>query len=382
MKNKPYIPFLLPNNNLIDMQKIIMPLIEANKKIVIYNEKLKNTKVRPQYLLELFSLREAVESTKIEGTQVTMDDMLEYRAQKRNSTNDINEVVNYMDALTQGKELLRTLPICTNLIRSVHKILMSKRARGYNSIIPGDLRTTQNFLGPEGCSIDNATYIPPEPQLVPEYLSNLDKFINNEASLDALIKVALLHSQFETIHPFSDGNGRTGRILIPLYLYNIGLISEPNFFVSESLEKDRYKYYMLLNNTRVTISDKEYYPEKYEHDMQLARENTTDWINFFLGTCIQQADKNIIKIDKINSLYEDIIEKCKTITNSTLLLSVIDVIFQYPVFTANTIKQEIDIASATLNNHLKTLCQNKIIYTDNAVRNRKYYLYELISIIS
>lgn len=380
MKN-PYVPFILPNNDLVDLNRLINKVVKANRDIAVYNEKLKSSKVRPELLLGLLSLREAIESTKIEGTQVTMDEMLEYRAEEKKSTNDIIEVMNYYKALDTGEELLKTLPISTRLIKKIHHILMSGNVRGKGQIIPGEFRTSQNFIGPKGATIENASYIPPEPQLVDKYISNLEKFINEETETDDLIKIAIIHAQFETIHPFSDGNGRTGRILVPLYLYEKGLISKANFFVSESLEKDKFKYYLLLNNTRVVVSDKEYDKERYAKDMQKARDSFTEWIEFFLAACINQAEKNIDKIDKINKLYEDVMEKSKTLVRSSSILDVINVIFEYPIFTSKILKQNILIAPATLNGYLKKLVDARIIYTDGRSRNRKYFFYDLMNII-
>lgn len=227
---------------------------------------------------------------------------------------------------------------------------MQGDARGASSVVAGEFRTIQN----KDASIENATYIPVEPQLISEYMGNLENYINEYEVDLPLIKIALIHSQFETIHPFADGNGRTGRILVPLYLFSEKVIDEPNFLVSESLEKDKYKYYALLNNTRV---------------------------EFFLNACITQADKNINKIDDINKLYEATIAKVKNITKTTMI-DVIDIIFMYPIFTTTKIRTKLNISASTLNNYLNQLCENKIIYSDGSARNRKYFFYDLISIIS
>lgn len=382
MRKRPYVPYQLPIPELLDMQRLISPLMNAGTKIAVYNEKLKSTKVNHTNLLELFALKEAVESTKIEGTQVTMDEMLNYRAVEKRATSDILEVVNYMKALREGQSLLIRYPISSSLIKKLHQILMRGNARGGSSVVAGEFRTIQNFLGPKGSTMENATYIPPEPQLVQEYISNLEKYINEDKSDLPLIKVAILHSQFETIHPFTDGNGRTGRILVPLYLYSEKVIDEPNFLVSESLEKDKYKYYALLNNTRVVIPDKQYYPDEYEKKRMEAKKSMTEWVEFFLNACVSQADKNIQKIDEVNLLYENTVKKAKEITNTTTMIDVIDMIFIYPIFTTANIRTNLEISVSTLNNYLNKLCESNVIYSDGAPRNRKYFFYDLISIIS
>ena len=376
----PYIPFILPNDDLIDINKIINKLINANTKIAVYNEKLKNSKIRSELLMDLLSLKEAMESTKIEGTQVTMDEMFEYKADEKHPTNDITEVINYYTALKIGEDLLRTLPISGRFVKKLHEILMSGNVRGGNKS-PGNFRTTQNYIGPKGCTIETASFVPPEPQLVDEYMSNLEKYINEYDDINDLIKLALIHSQFETIHPFLDGNGRIGRILIPLYLFDKKILRNANFFVSESLEKNKFKYYQLLNNTRVVITDEEDNKEQYLKDMQTAKNNFTEWVEFFLESCIKQCDKDLEKIDAIDSLYEKISDKAKALIRTPGILQVIDLIFEYPIFTTKLIRDKIKIAPATLNGYLAKLVEAKVIYSDGKNRNRKYFFYDLLNII-
>ena len=376
----PYIPFILPNDDLIDINKIINKLINANTKIAVYNEKLKNSKIRSELLMDLLSLKEAMESTKIEGTQVTMDEMFEYKADEKHPTNDITEVINYYTALKIGEDLLRTLPISGRFVNKLHEILMSGNVRGGNKS-PGNFRTTQNYIGPKGCTIETASFVPLEPQLVDEYMSNLEKYINEYDDINDLIKLAIIHSQFETIHPFLDGNGRIGRILIPLYLFDKKILRNANFFVSESLEKNKFKYYQLLNNTRVVITDEEDNKEQYLKDMQTAKNNFTEWVEFFLESCIKQCDKDLEKIDAIDSLYEKISDKAKALIRTPGILQVIDLIFEYPIFTTKLIRDKIKIAPATLNGYLAKLVEAKVIYSDGKNRNRKYFFYDLLNII-
>ena len=376
----PYIPFILPNDDLIDINKIINKLINANTKIAVYNEKLKNSKIRSELLMDLLSLKEAMESTKIEGTQVTMDEMFEYKADEKHPTNDITEVINYYTALKIGEDLLRTLPISGRFVKKLHEILMSGNVRGGNKS-PGNFRTTQNYIGPKGCTIETASFVPPEPQLVDEYMSNLENYINEYDDINDLIKLAIIHSQFETIHPFLDGNGRLGRILIPFYLFDKKILRNANFFVSESLEKDKFKYYQLLNNTRVVITDEEDNKEQYLKDMQTAKNNFTEWVEFFLESCIKQCDKDLEKIDAIDSLYEKISDKAKELIRTPGILQVIDLIFEYPIFTTKLIRDKIKIAPATLNGYLAKLVEAKVIYSDGKNRNRKYFFYDLLNII-
>ncbi|WP_298841043.1 Fic family protein [uncultured Clostridium sp.] len=377
---KPYLPFTLPNDKLIDKERLFNKVIQANKEIAIYNEKLKSSKVRPDLLMDLFSLKEALESSKIEGTQATIDEMLEYRSDEKNVTDDIKEVTNYYIALQEGVYGLKILPLSSRLIKNLHKTLLGGGVRG-GSKTPGEFRSVQNYIGTQGSNIENASYIPPEPQLVDSFMSNLDEFINENDDINDLIKIALIHAQFETIHPFLDGNGRIGRILIPLYLYNKGFISSANLFVSESLEKDKYKYYDLLNATRFNVTDKEDDEDQYEKDIVAVRKIYSDWIDFFLSACINESNKLIDKIEKINELYNVSMNKSIKIINSNKMRQVIDVIFEFPIFTKNKIKSKMTIPVTTLDNYLRKLVEAKIIYSDGKHRNRKYYFYDLINIL-
>lgn len=369
---KPYEPFKLPIDSLINVNAFINELLEANKILGIYQVLLEKSKIDPELLLAPITLQEAIQSTRIEGTQVTLDDMLEYGADENKKNIDIEEVLNYSTALIKGESLLKSIPISARLIKEMHKILLSGEVRG-NSRNPGEFRSIQNFIGPQGCTIQTASYIPPEPQLVPDYMSNLEKYINEPTdNLNDLIRIAIIHAQFETIHPFLDGNGRIGRILIPLYLYDKNLISSPNFFISESLEKDKFKYYKLLNDTRVDTS---------EENKGTASKRWTEWIKFFINAVIIQGNKNIKLIDSIDNLYNSTINSSRKLINNNKLIDIINVMFEKPIFTKKTILERVEIPSSTLGVYLNKLEDEKLIYSDGKSRNKKYYFYDLINIL-
>ncbi len=369
---KPYEPFTLPIDKLININEFINELLEANKLIGVYEVLLSRSKIDPKLLLTPITLQEAIQSTKIEGTQVTLDDMLEYGADESKKNNNIKEVINYSMALRKGESLIRRIPISARLIKEMHKILLSGELRG-NSRNSGEFRSIQNFIGPQGCTIQTASYIPPEPQLVPDYMSNLERYINEPTdNLNDLIRIAIIHAQFETIHPFLDGNGRIGRILIPLYLYDKKFISSPNFFISESLEKDKFKYYKLLNDTRVVIS---------EDSIEVASQRWNAWIKFFINAIINQANKNIILIEKIDNLYNETLNNSKVLINSNRLIDIVNVMFEKPIFTKKTILENVDIPSSTLGVYLNKLEEKQVIYSNGKSRNKKYYFYDLINIL-
>ncbi|WP_352408824.1 Fic family protein [Lawsonibacter hominis] len=369
---KPYVPFTLPLQDIININEFINELLEANKLIAIYEVLLSKSKLDPNLLLAPITLKEAIQSTRIEGTQITLDDMLEYGVDESNSTVDIREVLNYSRALSEGENLIKRLPISSRVIKELHRILLEGDVRG-NSRNPGEFRAIQNFIGPPGCTIQTASFIPPEPQLVPEYMSNLEKYINEPMdNLNDIIRIAIIHAQFETIHPFLDGNGRIGRILVPLYLYDKGVISSPNFFVSESLEKDKFKYYKLLNDIRVEFS---------EETKELAIQRWNEWIKFFINATIIQSKKNIKLIEDIDTLYNKTVNNSRELINSNKLIDIIKTMFKKPIFTKKNVLEYVDIPSSTLGVYLNKLEEAHIIYSDGKVRNKKYYFYDLIDIL-
>jgi Fic family protein len=359
---KPFVPYELPIDEKIQPMNFYNELINASTNFGKYQVMLKKSKVNEYFLITPFTLQEAVQSSKIEGTQVTFDEVLEFDIDNNKKNNEAQEVLNYYDALKFGERALDKYPISTRLFKRLHEILLSDGVRGQNRA-PGEYRSIQNFIGPEGCTIDSATFIPPKPQLVDSCMSNLEKYINNpKDDLHPLVRVAIIHSQFETIHPFLDGNGRIGRILIPLYLYDVNLIDSPNLFISEVLEKDKHKYYRLLNGTR--------------------KENGwNDWIKFFLESVNKQTKKNINLIEEIDKLYENDLEEMMNLINSTNVVDLLKGMFQKPIFNVKTISSLTGIADTTCRRYLSILEEEKVIFSDNKKRNRKYYYYNLLDLL-
>lgn len=374
---KPYVPFDLPLNELVDVNYFLNELIDAATYLTLYDKCLAKSKLDPSLLMGHISLKEAVQSTRIEGTQATLSDMLEHNADEKIINTDILEVLNYSKALSIGESMLRDFPISVRFIKRLHSTLLEGNVRGKNRN-PGELRSIQNFIGPSGCTINNATFIPPEPQLVPEYMSNLEKYINEpEDNLNELIRIAIIHAQFETIHPFLDGNGRIGRILIPLYLYDKSVLKRPIFFLSESLEKDKFKYYKLLNDVRVSISE-----DNYESDFGVAKKNWCEWIKFFLEAVTTQSKKNIDLIERIDTLYEETIESLRKVIGSDRVIDIARFMLKNPIFTKKKMSEELGYPVSTVGNYLSKLENENIIFSDGRVRNKKYYLYSLIDILN
>lgn len=358
MKNsKPFIPLELPFTDLIDESAFINDIVKASESLATFNFQMQSIKTNDVFLLHHLLRRESYYSTKIEGTTTTFDKI--YEAELRGSfsnDNNLMEVMAYAEAIYYAEQKIKEIPISTRLFREIHKILLSPNARGTVSGA-GEYRTVQNFVG---------EHTPPEPQLVNMYMSNLEKYINQELNdgLQPLVKAAIIHAQFETIHPFIDGNGRMGRVLIPLFLYQIGKINNPYFFMSKALEQDRYKYYTFLHNTRKNT-----------------KEAYTEWIVFFLQAVTKQTESDTRFIKDVNKLYENTIKKIKTISRSNGMMDIIAEVFRQVIFDVNSISEKTNIPTTTIRYNLGILKKNKFIYSDNKKRNKSYYFYDLLNLI-
>ncbi len=198
----------------------------------------------------MYVRKEAVLSSQIEGTQSSLQDVLSAEAEilSADAPRDVAEVVNYVSAMNYGLERLPELPVSVRLIREIHAKLL-KDTRG-SHLTPGELRTSQNWIGPAGCTLSEATFVPPPPFEVPQALSDLERFLHDEGPMPVLIRIGLAHAQFETIHPFLDGNGRVGRLLITFLLCERGVLSKPVLYLSHYFKRHRSTYYDLLQTVR------------------------------------------------------------------------------------------------------------------------------------
>ncbi|MDR0880756.1 MAG: Fic family protein [Clostridioides sp.] len=355
----PFVPKKLPFDDL-NLLYFMNELIEANKNIARYQEILNSSKISWDILINPLLLQEAVQSTKIEGTQVTIDEVLESELENNKEKDDnVTEVLNYYKALVFGEDSLKRLPLGTRIFKKLHEILMSDNVRGKNKS-PGEFRRIQNFIGPTGCTVKTATFVPPEPQLVDDYISNLEKYMNDrDDAIDPLIKIAIIHAQFETIHPFLDGNGRIGRILIPLYLYDVSLIDAPNFFISDTLEKDKFRYYKMLNDTRLN-------------------NKWNEWIKFFIESINEQAKKNINVLKIINNNYEESIETARKLVKNNKIIDIVEMMYRVPIFNVNKMAELTGIQSQTCRKYLNVLESNNVIFSDGKSRGKTYYNYTLL----
>ena len=357
---KPYIPNKLPLDGL-DYNPIISIVSEANRLIARYDGLLESIPNKYVFLTPLMT-QEAVLSSKIEGTQATFQEVLEFEADdhKHNEKRaDIEEIKNYRNAIQQAVLMLEKLPLCMRIIKKAHSVLLSG-VRGSGKA-PGVYRSIQNWIGPPGAAIEKASYIPPEPSGIANYLSNLEKYLNIDDK-DIIIQSAIIHAQFELIHPFLDGNGRIGRMLIPLFLYSKNVMSEPVFYISEYFEANRAQYYNKLNK----IS---------------SENNWTAWISFYLKAVIEQSKNNITKINKIRSLYEVYKEQIYTITKSKRIIQIIDTLFTIPIFKSSQFAKMSGIPQKTSERYIKQLFDEDLLSCDEKSRQKTYFVNKLLEIL-
>jgi Fic family protein len=310
---EPYKPRKLPLDD-IDWASHVTGIGKANAALARYDGILQGI-VNPKILLSPLTTREAVLSSKIEGTQVSLEDVLQYEADikepyKAEREMDIHEVLNYRKAMGHAVNELNDHPLTIDMVRDLHRILLSG-VRGKNREL-GEIRRIQNYIGRPGYPIEKAIFVPPAPPLVTEALSNWEQYLHSEEK-DSLVQLSILKAQFELIHPFSDGNGRIGRMLVPLILYNKKLLSSPMFYISAYLERNRDIYFDRL--------------------LGISRDNDWNgWISFFLNAITEQAEENNSKARSILELYREMKNRVPEIIPSKHTVYVIDAIFSRPIF--------------------------------------------------
>ena len=264
------------------------------------------------------------------------------------------DVVNYTKALNYAITRLETFPLCNGLLKETHALLLSG-TRGTEKN-PGEFRKSQNWIGSAGCALKAARYIPPTPYNMVEAMSELEKYINEEESdIDHLIKVALVHYQFETIHPFLDGNGRIGRMLIVLYLIERKIIKYPVFYISYFLKKNRIEYYDRLADVR-------------------AKSNYEQWVKFFLDAVISTCTDSIKTIEELNHLDE---KNSKIIKDSTKSVkTVYSYIMQNPIIDIKKTATELNLSFNTVSSAVKELCNKNILKEISSFKRNRVFHYE------
>jgi Fic family protein len=305
-------------------------------------------------LLAPLTTQEAVLSSRIEGTQATMGEVLEYEAAGAGAIDptkreDIEEVLNYRRAMRQATEEMQRLPLCNRLIKSLHETLLSG-VRGHDKA-RGRFRTIQNYLGIHGRPIEEARFIPVAPEALEEGMARWERYLHEQPH-DVLVQLAVVHAEFESLHPFLDGNGRIGRMLIPLYLFDRKLLQSPMFYLSEYLEANRQEYYDRL--------------------LAVSRDGDwTGWCRFFLEALQRQALANENKARKILALYQQKKDWIVELTHSPYAVRALDWFFGTPIFKTPDFVSSADIPKPTANRIVRLAKENGLLREVTPGRGRR-----------
>lgn len=329
-------------------------LIEANRKVALLDG-LSSRIPNMDLFVAMYIRKEALVSSQIEGTQCTLDDVLDPNIEA-NVNSDVSDVINYIKATEYAIDRLNTLPLCNRLIKEIHAVLLSGVRGGEKT--PGEFRYSQNWIGGQGSTLKNARYIPPNPHDMIEAMSDLEKYLNAEDTLDPLIRAALIHYQFETIHPFLDGNGRIGRLLITLFLMHTKILTTPALYISCYLKSNRIEYYDRMTEVRKSG-------------------NYEQWITFFLRAIAETAADAVETIDRLtalhtqsSSLLADEIPRVRT--NLKSFLSYLE---KNPIIDIKKTSDALGFSYNTTAKYVNIFCQKGILAQTSKIGKAKIYSY-------
>lgn len=352
LEYKSFLPTPLPPNPpiVIDTEMLSL-LIKANAKIAVLDS-LSSYIPNVGLFISMYIRKEALLSSQIEGTQATLEDILDPLIED-NVNRNVADVLNYIKATEYAINKLKELPLCSRLLRETHSILM-EGVRGQEKN-PGEFRHSQNWIGSQSCTLHNALFVPPNVADMEEAISDLEKFINIDDTLDTIIQAGLIHYQFETIHPFLDGNGKIGRLLITLFLMNKNILNTPALYISYFLKNNRIEYYDRLMEVR-------------------NKGNYEQWIKFFLQAVIESAEDAAETINKLKALHDKNIDIISTARYSVKTVSKI---FNYleinPIIDINKTAISLNLSFNTISKAVINLIQTGILeQTNNVNRNRTF----------
>lgn len=348
-------PAPLPPNPPIALSgELVAKLVDANKKLAALDG-LSARIPNMDLFVSMYVRKEALLSSQIEGTQCTLDDILN-PLMEENTNRNVSDVVNYIKATEFALNRLHSLPLCNRLIKETHAVLM-EGVRGQEKS-PGEFRYSQNWIGGQGSTIRNARYIPPNPEDMQTAMSDLEKYMNGDDSLDPLIQAALIHYQFETTHPFLDGNGRVGRLLITLFLMEKGILSHPALYISYFLKMNRIEYYDRMTQVRKTGD--------YEQ-----------WVMFFLQALSDSAGDAIQTIDALTALHNQSVAKLGAFSKrqQTNLLKLFAYIETNPIIDVQKTAAALGLSYNTVSKMVTILVDEGILLQTDKAGKAKIYSY-------
>lgn len=361
MAYQSFVPSPLPPTPPIEISEdILEQLIKANSQLAIL-ESVATRIPDVDLFVSMYVRKEALMSSQIEGTQATLEDVLDPLIED-NTNRNVADVVNYIKATEYAIRRLHELPLCNRLLKETHAILM-EGVRGQEKN-PGEFRCSQNWIGGKGSTLRNAKYIPPSPDDMTEAMSDLEKYINADDRLDGLIRAALIHYQFETIHPFLDGNGRIGRLLITLFLMEKKTLTTPALYISYFLKKNRVEYYDRMTEVR-------------------SKGNYEQWVKFFLQALAESAKDAIAAIDELTALHDknvDLVAGMGRASKNAML------VFRYleanPIIEIGKTAEALGITFGTASNVVERLSSAGILeQTTTGRRNRTFAYKDYLAIL-
>lgn len=351
---------LPPSPPLALNEDIIRLLIKAHAQLAVLKSMAKHIP-DVELFISMYVRKEALMSSQIEGTQATLEDVLDPLVDA-NANRNVADVIHYIKATEFAIDRLNTLPLCARLLKETHAVLMTG-VRGQEKN-PDEFRTSQNWIGSQGSTLKNARYIPPSPEDMKSAMSDLEKYIHSNDELDVLIRAALIHYQFETIHPFLDGNGRIGRLLITLFLMQERVLSTPALYISCFLKKNRVEYYDRMTEIR----------EKGDYEQ---------WVRFFLQALADCAEDATATNDELNGLHSKNTAKIAAMGRAAKnVLLVFAYLEANPIIEICKTAQALGITFNTVSRAVERLSDIGILVkTNNASRNRTFAYEEYLSIL-
>lgn len=351
---KSFQPTKINQQWIVDDMEVLNLLSQADRqlgRLDMYSEYIPNIDL----FISMHVLKEATQSSKIEGTKTNIEDaLLDKEDVNDEKRDDWEEVQNYIEALNSAIKSLEKLPFSSRLTRKTHKILL-QGVRGKHKL-PGDFRSSQNWIG--GASINDATFIPPIHTSVNEYMGDLENFAHNiESFFPDLLKIALIHYQFETIHPFLDGNGRVGRLMITLYLVEKGILKKPILYLSDFFERNRMLYYDNLTRVR-------------------EKSDLSQWFKFFLVGVIETAKNGINTFDSILKLQKEVESKLQALgSRSYNAQLILNHLYQRPIIDAQKAKDLTGLSSPSVYKLIEKLEKLEILTEITGAKRGKIYLF-------
>lgn len=361
-----FVPAKLPPNPPIQYDAEMQSLLSLADRKLGRLDGITQILPNPELFVAMYVRKEAVLSSQIEGTQASFADVLsaEYNQLEDQRRDDIGEVSNYVRAMNWGLNELKNFPLSLRLIRNIHKELLQNTRGSHRN--PGEFRKSQNWIGPAGCTLSNATFVPPSVPDMMQALGDLELFLYEDDGLPALIKIALIHAQFETIHPFLDGNGRMGRLLITFWLCHQEILTKPLLYLSYYFKQNRTEYYDRLMDVR-------------------KKGDWEAWIKFFLRGVAEVADESTSSAKAILKLKED----CSTQLyakdgNNSNYQRLLDVLFEKPFVQRNDVINILGVSNPTAGSIIDVFCELGILIdlTPKKSRNKLYAFAKYIEILN